>query len=202
MSYRLRNHPFRVRSQRGDVLIITLICLVIMLIASIALSRSSTNTLLQAGNFAFRSDLSNQGERAMAQAVYLLQSGSLASSTVRQSNQTAYNYSASQLSTNDQGIPSVLVSDSSYSTAGFAQTDFSDSSAGVTIRTVIDRQCSSTGAPTSSTCVYYVPDSSTALTGTARLKRVQSSGVPTYRITVRVTGPRNTQIFQQMIVGL
>lgn len=197
-----RHLPQGIRTQRGDVLIITLICLVVMLIASVALSRSSTNTLLQAGNFSFKSDLSNQGERAMANAVYLLKSGSLASSSLRQSNQTAYNYSASQLSTNDQGVPSVLVSDSSYSSAGFSQTDFSDTSAQVTIRTVIDRQCSTAGAPTSSTCVYYTPDSSTALTGTARLKRVQSSGVPTYRITVRVSGPRNTQIFQQMIVGL
>eukprot|EP01030_Chromulinospumella_sphaerica_P026226 gene26226-26408_t len=179
----------------------TLVCLLLMLIASVALTRSSTNTLLQAGNFAFKRDLLNQAERGFAKAIYELNSGTvLASETNRRSHQLTVNYSATQLDSNAQGIPKVLINDSTYTASGMSQADFTDSTAGITIRTVIDRQCASTGAYSASNCVSVPNDSNSTLSGTARLKRVKSDGRPSYRITVRITGPRNTQAFQQMII--
>lgn len=196
---------FTIRKNRhtresGAVLILTLICLVLLMIAAVALSRSSINTLLQAGNFSFKRDLMNQAERGMAAAVYQLSSGALASSATRENNLLTYNYSASQLTTNDQGIPKVLLNDSTYATAQMTWSDIEDSSAGIKIRTVIDRQCSSVGAYSSSACVTYASDPAYALSGTARLQRIKSSTLPTYRITVRVTGPRDTEFYAQMFV--
>lgn len=191
------------RKQSGFIMVITLVCLVLMLIAAVALTRSSTNTLLQAGNFAFKRDLLNQAERGLSKAVYELNSGALLASEVnRRTDQLTANYSATQLASNAQGIPKVLINDSAYTTSGMSLTDFTDSTAGITIRTVIDRQCSSSGAFSTTHCVSIAEESNAAQSGTARLKRIKADARPTYRITVRITGPRNTQAFQQMIIAL
>jgi type IV pilus assembly protein PilX len=184
-------------------MVITLVCLVLMLIAAVALTRASTNTLLQAGNFAFKRDLLNQAERGLANAVYELNSGALLASEVnRRTNQLTANYSATQLESNAQGIPKVLINNSTYTSSGMSLADFTDSTAGITIRTVIDRQCSSSGAFSTTNCVSIAEESNAAQSGTARLKRIKADARPTYRITVRITGPRDTQAFQQMIIAL
>lgn len=185
------------RTQSGVIMVITLICLVLMLIASVALTRSSTNALLQAGNFAFKRDLLNQAERGFAQALTYLNSAAALTADL-----SSINYSATQLATNAQGIPNVLINDSAFTSAGMTGTDITDSSAGITIRLVIDRQCSQSGAFSATTCVPYIVPTNTATSGTARLKQVKGENQPTYRISVRVKGPRNTEVFQQMIVTL
>lgn len=188
--------------QRGVVLVMTLICLVLMLVAAVALTRSTTNSLLQAGNYAFKQDLLNQAERGFAKAIYTLESGDLASESTRQSSAlSAYNYSAVRLDTNNQGIPLVLVNDTTATDAGIVSSnDMTDTEAQVTIRTVIDRQCTSTGAFSNATC--NMQSSTPNLQGTARLKQILADGKAVYRITVRVNGPRNTQAFQQLMVSL
>lgn len=193
------SHPCHLaqrRAQSGVVMVMTLICLVLMLIASVALTRSSTNSLLQAGNFAFKRDLLNQAERGFAQAVTNLNSAAVTADL------PSINYSATQLTSNAQGIPNVLINDSTFTSSGMTGSDITDSSAGITIRTVIDRQCSAVGEFSSATCVPYVVPVSAALSGTARLKQVKGENQATYRISVRVKGPRNTEAFQQMIVTL
>ena len=202
--------------QNGFILVVTLICLVLMLVASIALTRSSANSLIQAGNFAFKRDLLNQAECGFSKGLALLKTGgSLASAATRQSNQLAYNYSALQLASNDQGVPKALLvaRSSSSSSSSFTGTDINgaslaftgadvacSSSNGVTVRYVIDRQCSAVGAFNSATCVSIPQTTTTG--GTARLQHVNPGAIATYRISVRVDGPRNTQTFQQMIVSL
>jgi len=198
------------RAQSGVIMVITLICLVLMLIASAALTRSSTNALLQAGNFSFKRDLLNQAERGFAQAVTNLNTAAVTADL------PSINYSATQLATNAQGIPNVLINESTFTSSGMAEkdilvladgtacpedTDCTDSAV-ITIRTVIDRQCSAVGAYSTTTCVPYVVPSSAAMSGTARLKQVNGETQATYRISVRVQGPRNTEAFQQMIVTL
>jgi hypothetical protein len=82
------------------------------------------------------------------------------------------------------------------------QRDITDSSSGVIIRTVIDRQCRTSGAFSADNCVPYVMPVNASMSGTARLKRIKGNNQATYRISVRVIGPRNTEAFQQMIVTL
>ena len=190
------------QAQRGMVMVMTLICLVLMLVASVALMRSSTNSLLLAGNFAFKRDLLNQGERGMAAAVALLNTGALVTETARTTDQLTLNYSASTLASNAQGIPLVLVNDSTFTSAGMTDTTaISDTTAGVTIRTVIDRQCVAAGAYSSTSCVSSPTKTNAAQAGTIWIKRAKAPGNASYRISVRVTGPRNTQTFHQMIVS-
>lgn len=190
------------RAQKGMVMVMTLICLVLMLVASVALMRSSTNSLLLAGNFAFKRDLLNQGERGMAAAVALFTSGALMTESARIADQQALNYSSSTLASNAQGIPLVLVNNTTFTDANMTDsTAIVDDTAGVKIRIVIDRQCVSSGAFSSTSCVSNAQKVNNASAGTIWIKRPKAPQLATYRISVRVTGPRNTQTYHQMIVS-
>jgi Tfp pilus assembly protein PilX len=184
---------------RGIVLPFTLVALVVVLLGGLALIRAMDVSLLQAGNLAFRRDLANQAERGFAQAQTLLSSGALAAEATREAHSLANNYSASRLATNAQGIPSVLVNDSAFTAAGYSAGDLSDSSTGVTVRWVIDRQCVATGSALSTNCATSARTTDSAADD--RYKLVNAETQPVYRISVRATGPRNTQAFFQSTVA-
>jgi type IV pilus assembly protein PilX len=180
--------------QRGVVLIFTLIVLLIMTIGGVALMRSMNTSLLTAGNLAFRRDLVNQGEQAVSNVLQSFQaSGLLVNATTVSS--TGANYSATALPTNAQGVPTALLSDTAFGSVGIKANDITGATADVTMRYVIDRLCNNTGAASSTSCVQSLanPTGGTAL---------PTPGVPppsatVYRLSVRVTGPRSTQIFLQ-----
>ena len=183
------------RMQRGVVMVIVLIALMILMIGGIALIRSADTSLLTAGNLAFKRDLVNQGERGIAKVIAGLKTGNLATETARQSNSLADNYSATVLASDTHGVPLVLVDNSAFTTAGMTGADLSDSTAGVTIRYVIDRQCTATGVYDASTCMTTATASDKG--GTSWVKRAGSESRPIYRISVRVIGPRRTEAYLQ-----
>ena len=204
-------------SQRGVVLLFSLIALVVMLIAAVALVRSFQSSLFLAGNIGFKRDLQNQGERAVDRALTAFRaSGALDSPTARAANLKASNYSASILATNAQGIPDVLQSDSTFAAVGLPANDITPANEpslaaqGVTIRYVIDRLCATAGSESAlgpASCVVAenpTPSggSSANLMGAERapLCATCASAAPVgvvYRLSVRVAGPRNTQSFFQ-----
>ncbi|WP_251972781.1 hypothetical protein [Sphaerotilus microaerophilus] len=184
--------------QRGIVLPFTLVALVVVLLAGAGLIRAMDAGLLQAGNLAFRRDLANQAERGFAKAHTLLNTGALSTESAREANSLANNYSATRLASNSQGIPNVLVNDSSFTGAAFTGADISDSATGVTLRWVIDRQCAAAGSYVSTSCA--VASRSTDSAADDRYKLVNAESQPVYRISVRATGPRNTQAFFQATV--
>jgi len=182
-------------------MIIALIALVVLLIGGVALVRSLRTSSLLSGNLAVKRDLLNQGERGFSAAVTALSSGALNTETIRSSDLKSANYVSYQLASNSQGIPLVLVNDSTYSSLGLSLTDITDSSTGITIRYVIDRQCASTGAFSTSTCLYTTSTADSS--GSGHLLKPGGESRPAYRITVRVTDThRNTQTFAQMIAGI
>ncbi|KAF7599125.1 MAG: hypothetical protein CGU28_14755 [Candidatus Dactylopiibacterium carminicum] len=185
----------RPKCQKGVILLITLLVMVVLLIASVALLRSFDTSMQLSGSLAFKRDLVNQGERGMARAIAAFDSGPLQTESARQGNISSSNYSASILPSNSKGIPKALLSASEYTAAGMTGTDISDN--GVIIRTIIDRQCSNTGTFSTATCVYLPGYSDTG--GSAHLanKRAGAEYTPVYRVSVRVDGPRNTQVFLQ-----
>ena len=169
-------------SQRGAILLITLISLALLMLSTMALIRSFDTSLSLAGNMAFKRDLTNQGERGIAKATSLVKSGVLGSSNV-----TGSNYSASTLTSDSHGLPNALLKDSAF---GFTGADITDVSAGVTVRYVIDRQCQNTTPLDISKHCSFV--------------NVGTDSNPTYqavyRISVRANGPRNTQVYLQTTV--
>lgn len=203
----------RRKRQSGIVIIMTLIALVILLITGVALIRSVDSTLGMAGNISFKRDLVNQADIGIAAAMTSMtsSSGVLYSETTRASDLLSANYSASKLDSNNQGIPYVLINSSTFSSVGMTladitPTDSSGSTMGVTIRYVIDRQCSEAG--TFSTIKYtncaYVP--SGGLSGDSSQDAYDNNAGTgdraIYRITVKVTGPHNTETYAQTTITL
>jgi Tfp pilus assembly protein PilX len=196
-----RTRPaLRIR-QRGVVLVIVLISLVLLLIGVTAMLRTVDTTSLVVGNLAFRRDLTNRAETAIAQAKAEFVSGGLSTAAARQVTPTTVpntlNYSASTLPSNSDGIPLVLVRDSLYS-GNFVPTTIA-SDASLTVRWVIDRQCLTDGAYSSSTCENVVVNPPPGGSGGSAGHQVNGQSFPVYRISVRVSGPRSTDAYFQAI---
>ncbi|MFM2056766.1 MAG: hypothetical protein RLY71_1151 [Pseudomonadota bacterium] len=191
--------PAAARAQTGAVLLFALVALAVLLVGGVALLRAMDSSLLQAGNLGFKRDLVNQAERGAAQAITLFTSGALASETSRESHLLTQNYSATRLASDSHGIPTLLLDDAAYSAAGMQAADLSDSSTGVTLRYVIDRQCASTGDFVATSCMTASNGADTAADD--RYRKVNAQNRPVYRISVRASGPRNTQAFFQTTVA-
>jgi type IV pilus assembly protein PilX len=189
--------PSRAR-QRGVVLIFALIVLLILTIGAVALMRSMHSSLFAAGNLAFRRDLTNQGEQAVANVMAEFQPGGiLSTSGVTDSDLISANYKSFTLPTdsNPQGVPNALLNDTTFLTVGQVANDITGATPDVTIRYVIHRLCNVTGVPSSATCVQStgIPTGG----GHNRNTAVAPPSATVYRLSVRVTGPRSTQVFLQ-----
>lgn len=196
-----RHKPLR--AQRGVTLVIALIALAVLTVGAVAMTRSSDVSLRMAGNLAFKRDLVNQGERAIATALAELNTGGLSGEATRTANRGASNYSATLLGSSAQGIPNVLLSDTAYTAAGFTRADITDATTGVTVRYVIDRQCTAAGSYDIGTC-QAVTAKAPPKSGDGINQDVTTGAVtrPVYRISVRVTGPRGNQTYTQTTVAL
>lgn len=193
--------------QRGVVLLFCLIILVILLASGVAIVRSMNTSMAGAGNLAFRRDLVNQGEQAISKAMQAFgSSGVLTGAGATANNLASANYSAIQLETASNGIPKLLLQkkDTGWSGTDVAGNTFTPTAAditgrdGVTIRYVIDRLCNSTGNFStlgSSRCISSPIGVTTG--GTVGEERPPASSPPLYRVSVRVSGPRDTQVFLQ-----
>lgn len=183
----------RAQGQRGVVLLLCLIVLVILLAGGVAVVRSMNTSLTSAGNLAFRRDLVNQGERAVSfvLANKMASGGPLANAT---DDLPGENFKATKLDTNTQGVPLALLDDKTFGSVGKADKDIVDAAAQVSIRYVIDRLCSSTGPATSTGCVQ---SSAAPNAGTGGGARPLPPTATIYRLSLRVTGPRDTQVFMQ-----
>ncbi|MCB4365661.1 hypothetical protein KIH07_18145 [Hydrogenophaga taeniospiralis] len=186
------------RQEQGVVLIGTLFALVLLMLAAAAMLRSSDISAMLAGNLSFQRDLTNQAERGFAAARKLMGSGALATESARESSLASGNYAAARLTTNASGIPKVLTSESTYKDAKYSVADISEN--GVTVRFVIDRQCLAAGAFNEANCETSAGSSDAS--GSSWLRKPGSERRPLYRVSVRVTGPRNTQAFFQSTFAL
>ena len=173
--------------QRGVVLIFTLIILLILTIGAVALLRSMNTSLFNAGNLSFRKDLVNQGDLAVSTVMNEFQAGGVLSSTTStQADNTALGYYAEMLPTNTQGIPNILLGTGGISLAG---------ASGVTMNYVIDRLCQVAGTSLASQCVQ---SSAAPLATTIKpTTPLTPPSATVYRLSVRVNGPRSTQVFLQ-----
>jgi type IV pilus assembly protein PilX len=208
---RLRSRPAGFAApQRGVVLLFGMIALVVLLIGTTALVRSMNTSMMTAGNFGFKRDLTNQGERAIQAVLTALQTGGLANAGTREANQLNLNYSASLLPSNAQGIPVALLTDSGFTAVGVTNNDITVADMGITVRYVVDRISTAAGpADTDNTLMAdnTVPaggSSSELMNAMDSSSGGQGALAPqvVYRISVRVTGPRNTQSFYQSTLKL
>ena len=187
--------PVPPSNQRGVVLLFVLVVLLILMIGAVALMRSMNTSSFTAGNLTFRRDLMNQGETAISAVLTLFKPGGVLAGNATDSDLTSQNYSASALPTNSQGIPNILLkSDSNFANAWSAP-DIVGATPDVTIRYVIDRLCATAGNASSISCVQ----SSAAPTGgtATSLAPPPPPTATVYRMSIRVSGARNTMVFLQ-----
>jgi type IV pilus assembly protein PilX len=203
---RPRHHARRMaHAQRGVVMLFGLLALAIMLIGAAAMVRSMNTSMFNAGNLGFKRDISNQMERAISVVSDDLRTGTLSNEVTRQSNNVARNYRAQLLPSNAQGIPLALLTDTDFAAVASTANDITVPGQGITIRYVIDRLCVNTGVPDATQCTMATDPVANggASGGGTGAERATAGGVGAvqqrvvYRLSVRVTGPRNTQAFFQ-----
>ena len=177
--------------QAGAVLIIALFVLIAMTLSALALIRSVTTTQLISGNLAFRESAVLSAERATENALAWL--ASLPKKDLY-FDKPANGYLAKRADPdwkafwNDRGSPRVKgVEDA----------------AGNRVDYVIHRLCESAGAPLDDATKCSKPPINTSDDSReGGRESFWSDNQVYYRITSRVTGPRNTVVHTQTIVAL
>lgn len=186
----------RRKRERGVVMIFTLIVLVILVIGAVALMRSMNTSLLTSGNLAFHRDLVNQGEQAVSNVMTEFKNGTAPLSGITTADNINANYKSTVLPTNAQGVPTALLgNNATFGAVGLAANDIAGATPDVVIRYVIDRLCTATGIASTTDCVQATaePPGGTGNRNTA----VAPPTATVYRLSVRISGPRNTQAFLQ-----
>jgi type IV pilus assembly protein PilX len=191
----------RVR-QRGVILMISMIVLVAMTLAGIALVRSVDTSNIIAGNLAFQQAAINAGDVGTETAVTWLQNN-VAGNTLQQSI-PAQGYVASRQD------PAAGQSWDAFWTntlvpAGQVVTLTQDSSTGNTVSYTIQRMCAQVGdpaVPLTDCAVLQTVGSSAGSSKGSGVIALQYNSQVYYRITSRIVGPRNTVAYVQTIVAL
>ncbi len=195
------------RRQRGVVLFVALIGMVVLALAAVALMRAVDAGTSIAGNLAFKQASIGPINHAIEQANYALFEGPAAARITDPFNHLATrNYYANLQPGEVHGIPASIYGPS-YSYPTDFET-FTDPVTGYEVRWVIERMCQGSapapgpyfGDPLTQdglqACDMLVPKVSQGRT-TMKLSGIPVPPVPLYRVSVRVDGPANTVTYAQ-----
>jgi len=189
--------------QRGNVLLIALILLVALSLAGIALIRSVSTSNMIAGNLAFQQAATHSADLGIENAVAYLEANSAGTSTVLHSSvlSGATRYVAVRQDP-AAGQSWDAFWNATLAGSGAVNTLATDA-AGNTVSYVIHRLCNATGAPAYPGCSSSPTDAtSVGNSQGAGVLQLTSPRQVYYRITARVTGPRNTLSYVQVIVAI
>ena len=176
------------RAQRGVVLLISLIVLVAMTLAGVAMVRSMDTTLGIAGNMAFK-QATIQGSDIGTTAAYTWLGANSAGATLQNSNSTNGYFATRPASEPD------WFNEASWGNA-YKINNLAPDAAGNRVRYIVHRMCMTAGAynAVGNECALYYPTSGASSGGSMAVGSTQFEGIPQlfYRVTTRVDGPRNT----------
>lgn len=189
----LSNPNSRATKQAGVVLFIALIALIVMSLAAVALIRSvDTNTMI-AGNLSFKQSALISADSGVETAL-----GWLKNQSALDGNLNAQGYYAT--SADDA---KTLADSSNAKLASGSNINAGLDSSGNTIKYIIQRMCKNTGAADTSHCLYGPAGEDENSKSNCDLSN-PCLGEPTggllYRITTKVTGPKNTVSYSQAFV--
>lgn len=189
------------RAQRGVVLFITLIVLVAMTLAGIALVRSVSTTNLIAGNLAFQQGAVFAGDTGVENAIAWLDLNNSGTTLHADNSGTGYLASRQDPATGQSWDD---FWNNQLAASAFPATPVADA-AGNGVQYVIQRLCAAAGAPGAVGVNCSTSPTSDATTGSSKsagMKTPSRSSTVYYRITSRIAGPRNTVSYVQAIVSL
>ena len=194
--------------QQGIILPITLIVLVAMTLAGIALVRSVDTASVIAGNLAFKQSAIPSGDAGIDAAMAWLAQNT---NNLTQDNPARGYYATRQDAldlTANKRDPATVDDDLDWDGNG-AVVKLPKDAAGNQVAYVIHRMCDNAGILDSATCsVEQVYKEGTGQTGTRPMETGLPPGFPLvsnrafYRITARISGPRNTTSYVQAVVSI
>ncbi len=187
-------------SQRGYMLLLVLVALVAMMISGIALVRSIDTNQLVAGNLASRNSTVHSADLAVQQAVNWIQAN--ATNGVLFADSTANGYYAEEQEPNwtHPNVWSVCTT-----TTGATPCYTANDGAGNQVSWLIHRMCSIAGAPgTPNQFCSSLNGTASSAGNSYSSDAIIFTGLPKnfYRISIQVTGPRNTTTLTQAFVTL
>lgn len=191
------------KKQDGIILIIALIMMVAMTLGGLALMRSVHTTTVIAGNLAFQQAATNSADRGLETAISWLEATKAANVNALDTDNAALGYTATKLTTDDASYNQdwAALWSSVWTQRGIRS--IGDDGAGNSVQYVIQRMCNQTGSSSTAKCATSPLDVTSS--GGSKGAGVQAINVNSqvyYRVTVRVSGPRNTSSFVQAIVAL
>jgi type IV pilus assembly protein PilX len=184
--------------QRGVVLFIALIALVVMSLAAVALIRSVDTSTIIAGNLASKQSATSSADSGLETALAWM-GATLDPATFDATNAAAGYYATQELD------PTELDWDAADSkpATGTGVVDGTDTT-GNTVRYVIQRMCRAAGAPAETNCLFGAP---AVNTGSQTVVDAPNAGAnitmeqsPVYRVTARVVGVKNTISYIQAFI--
>lgn len=191
------------QAQRGVVLFIALIALVAMSLAAVALIRSVDTSTIIAGNLAFRQSATTSGDGGLEGAIAALETINNSTTTDPTTVLThPFNVTVAANGYYSNADPALsLTADSTWTSGSkLVGTD----SSGNTVRYVVQRMCRVANQLLSeSNCLLSDAETETS---SKRVKPATEAGgktsskPPLYRVTIRVTGPKNTISYIQAFV--
>ena len=195
------NSKSRSAKQVGVVLFIALIALIVMSLAAVALIRSvDTNTMI-AGNLSFKQSALISADSGVETALGWLKNQSVPNTDPKadlNANLNAQGYYAT--SADDA---KTLADSSNAKLATGSNINAGLDSSGNTIQYIIQRMCKNTGAADTSHCLYGPAGEDENSKSHCDLSNPclgEPTGALLYRITTKVTGPKNTVSYSQAFV--
>jgi type IV pilus assembly protein PilX len=207
----MHNQPGTAFRQRGVVLFFTLIALVVMSLAAVALIRSVDTSTMIAGNLAFRQTATTSGDAGIAAAINWL---AAQQQSMINNGQNVYSDPGVTLLFNQSNpanaalgyYSSVLNANlTSMTWDGTNSALVQPDGSGNNIRYIIERMCMIPNAvPTTPNCLFATPVTTLNSQAVASADQVcqgagciQNARSPQLRITAQVAGPNNTYSYVQ-----
>jgi type IV pilus assembly protein PilX len=184
------------RLQRGVVLFIALIALVVMSLAAVGLIRSVDTGVMIAGNLGYKQSATIAADNGLETAIEWL--NAVVNPTTLEADNAAQGYYATQVLD-----PTTLNWDNTDSrlATGASIVGGQDTS-GNTIRYIVQRMCRNVGAADDNNCLFTSDKESlgSSIGGGPPPPAAPEDYSPVYRVTARVEGAKNTESYIQAYV--
>jgi type IV pilus assembly protein PilX len=190
--------------QQGLILFVALMALVILMLIAVALTRSvDTNTVI-AGNLAFKQSATTAADAGLEKAMEWLRGVQLANLDTDPFTDPSHPFNVTAAangyysSVNNE--PAFLKDKDTWGDAKSVTLATADAG-GNTVRYIIERMCRDPNTVLSETnCLFSDAEKDDSSFDSNKLQALKGGKSPMNRITVRVTGPKNTVSYVQAFV--
>lgn len=205
MELLIRSQRTSPKKQRGVVLFVTLVVLILMTLATLSVVRSMDTGNVIAGNFAFKESVTQVSDRAITDAMNNLSTIATTPAASTGNTDIANRYFALRQTTLDaQGIPTAINWNnvSCSDETGAIVTNCNTDTGKYRVQYYIERQCDSAPTLTNSTDIKTKCDYEVRIPASVGPPAVAEQIAVRYRIIIRARGPRDaTGLYEVMVSG-